>query len=684
MNRVQTEETDESFPFNQEIARREPTSFGMTQLLESAALDWQDKMQRQKLTKDGANLKCVQALRARQEGDRIANPPGSELCRFMSHNAADIPLANSSMGELNLVREAVQTCQDDNNSGNCAYSSQESNEPAFKKRKLDCLRTNTNPLSNEDDDERVALPITSGRSPAHINNYLSAGMISREDREDGKGEDGNIQLGTSLPMSSVTSSVRTGNEPSQDALSIASNSVGNPSNRKNGLAKHCKPISDNPQKPKRRATMKIRAESYSDSSLVEVDSKQNDGDDSMASMADDDTVTSELNSGLRGPWTNIYAKVKLFVRMAPRNLSNSDVMICHANDDFFVNFRYDKSGSLPIPLKSLFGHGTSRLVLHKLHMALVAGKQVHEFINLYRADNIPLACHVVLVSITGNRSKEGGTNLFSDSMPRRAAMNAQYQEKYAILTIRSASVIGNAKSYGIGFFGPGRIKTVPAASPRPPSFTAEIDTQHQEASRSAGETTNDTESLLEYRPQQALPPQEGPYASQEQRSVNVYDYAPTNQVSRTAAMQVHSQSQKHPKGQSQIIARNHRQKGWGRVASSRSTDADQPADSVGNGSNANMYTMQPLTQHGAIALTDQGHTCESSDSGEDMQDPMSNSQQQQLLRCAQLIRPHEQFLRHPPSLASIAQDSLRPGAGQQQLVQHHEGRDALRQHQHLW
>lgn len=204
------------------------------------------------------------------------------------------------------------------------------------------------------------------------------------------------------------------------------------------------------------------------------------GYDHLAAGDDDDL------QAVHGPWADIYAKVKLFVCMTPRNLANSDVMIRYANEDFFTNFGFDKTSTLPLPLKALFGHGSSRLVLHKLHMALLTGKQAFEFINCYRADKRPLACHLVLVSITGNRFKppdnsqsaahsavghrpmtayaasspSSASSVSTSSRPMPPEIAAQYEEKYAILTIRSASVIGNAKSYGIGFFGPGRIVSI--------------------------------------------------------------------------------------------------------------------------------------------------------------------------------------------------------------------------------
>lgn len=154
-----------------------------------------------------------------------------------------------------------------------------------------------------------------------------------------------------------------------------------------------------------------------------------------------------------GPWADIYAKVKLFVCMEPRSLSNSGINIRHGNQDFFTNFDFQPSDKINIPISRLFGPGTDRMSIHKLNMAILMGKQHYDFINLYKSDNsTALACHIMVICITGNQTR--------DSAAPRCMNAATRQEKFAVVTIRSASAVGNAKSYGIGYFGPGRITTV--------------------------------------------------------------------------------------------------------------------------------------------------------------------------------------------------------------------------------
>jgi hypothetical protein len=643
--------------------------------LESAALDWQDQMQRHMAINDGTNVKRVKAVKARQEGNRI----GKAHKFFTPHNettSADISLFDSSVRKRELIQEYHliddddDEDDDDDTSGNMEDAYQPSNERTIKRRKLDPGHfINMNPPSassntNDVDTDRVELPILTGRSPAHLKTQLGTAKSANANMEDDKdnNEDVNLHPFTSLPMPSVIHSTQFGNSSSQDEATVAPDLAFNTSANKSYSS------GENSFKSKRKTTKKSKAELNSDSFIARDHSKQNDGDDNTLAIADDDTVTSEINTGIHGPWTNIYSKVKLFVRVTPRDLRNSEVMICHANDDFFENFRFEKSDGLPIPLKSLFGQGTSRLVLHKLHTALLTGKQASEFINLYRADNLPLACHIVLVSVTGNRAKETVTHSNSENIPNQAVIDARNHEKFAVLTIRSASVIGNAKSYGIGFFGPGRIKTVVPASQGNSSLTApDIDTnhQHQDAIRlkeSTSEKQNDAETV--HRSQ--LVHQAGPYSSQQQRFVNVCDF------SRTPLTQGTGQTHKN-KSHSHSTARTYAQKG--REKTSAPAEPVQLTSFSGRCKNPDIYAMQASAQY--RTSVDQDHAYDDSDSGEDIQYPMSNWQRQ---RFEPEVRYQEQMSHREPSLASIGQESLRVNSSQRPQ---RDGRDVPHPSQYL-
>ncbi len=168
-------------------------------------------------------------------------------------------------------------------------------------------------------------------------------------------------------------------------------------------------------------------------------------------------------------WRNIFSACKLVVSMTPRDTSNNEIMIRYAQSDFRTNFgflvpdRYSNirsssdddstqsshsanqsNSQLPIPLKRLFGKATLRFSTLKLQNAMLTNKSFCEYMNLYNFTGVPLSCHVTLTSICG----QANTSKF------RSLGNG---EKWAIMTIRSASVVGNSKLSGIGILGVDRV-----------------------------------------------------------------------------------------------------------------------------------------------------------------------------------------------------------------------------------
>lgn len=493
-------------------------------LLENAALGWQDKMIRSKLAKQSANQKRALSRVAKnehllrlQKQDSINNaakelsivevptaflhdevtklvaselntpsPIQSKASTISLINAKAIEPFSISVEKSNyVVRENASSSltQQETEAVGCSIAGFE-DEPAIKRKKLEIVSNDreerdTNlglrlqiPLyegsamdEEEEDAAKIQLPSINGR-PVDPNISIFASPAMKVPSQD------TTLTKTTPSTSGVSNALARGYIPMQEPSTFASiqTNIEQPSeySLKGNTAQ--KPLTtaedegsekgDSSSKisPKKRKASKKRKQEKDDKAQVSLRTLDDDVDDETDIIGED---TSNYDpQTVHGPWVDIHAKVKLFVCMAPRNLSNSDVMIRHANEDFFVNFGFEKDSTLPMPLKSLFGHGTNRLVLHKLHMALLTGKQVYEFINLYRADNRPLACHVVLVSITGNRNKVSSISSSSSSSSSAPDLVSQSQEKYGILTIRSASVIGNAKSYGIGFFGPGRIISV--------------------------------------------------------------------------------------------------------------------------------------------------------------------------------------------------------------------------------
>lgn len=149
------------------------------------------------------------------------------------------------------------------------------------------------------------------------------------------------------------------------------------------------------------------------------------------------------------PWTDIYATSKVLVSIQTRNLACPEMMIDHAQDDFLKNFGYSPE-DLPLPMKSLFGKATIRFNSHRIQTAILTGKAAYEYQNLYKKTGQVLSCHIFALSLTGNGS-------MMRKQPVIQVDPQRYATKYAILTIRSASVMGNSVYSGIGFLGIDRV-----------------------------------------------------------------------------------------------------------------------------------------------------------------------------------------------------------------------------------
>lgn len=133
-------------------------------------------------------------------------------------------------------------------------------------------------------------------------------------------------------------------------------------------------------------------------------------------------------------------------------MSGSKTLITHAEREFFTNFEYDMSTSLPLPLEKLFGKESFRKSICEIEMAILHGNDITcPAINLYTATGKALSCNGVVVCMQGNQGS---------ALAEKATVIQARKENYAVLTIRSSSLIGNAKLHGIGFFGPNKASDV--------------------------------------------------------------------------------------------------------------------------------------------------------------------------------------------------------------------------------
>lgn len=157
------------------------------------------------------------------------------------------------------------------------------------------------------------------------------------------------------------------------------------------------------------------------------------------------------------PWLDIFQAGKIVVSMNPRNFENTELMIRHAQQEFLDTVGYASEDILGMPFDIVLGQASIRLNTYRMQNAILTGKSACEYNNLYRRDGVMLSCHLTIQSITGSASS---TN--------------EHREKWAVITVRSASVVGklapffflfqslnmmvgNSKQNGVGLLGIDRI-----------------------------------------------------------------------------------------------------------------------------------------------------------------------------------------------------------------------------------
>jgi hypothetical protein len=226
--------------------------------------------------------------------------------------------------------------------------------------------------------------------------------------------------------------------------------------------------------------------------------------------SDANTISQQVTSSggsNNHSWANIFAQSKLILSCTPRNYLNPHPMITHAQADFFTNFGYSESDDLPIPLSALFGSTTEREKILKIEEAFLTNKSICIYINLHKKNGGFISCHISLLSLTGYQSNNNINNNNNSSNNNRSSssnnstnqpqqhqqetitssfaplanhvdnnngINPMNKVKWAVMTIRSASIVGNSRYSGIGLLGTERIKN---------ERLHEIPKQHPEASQ---------------------------------------------------------------------------------------------------------------------------------------------------------------------------------------------------------
>mmetsp|Transcript_20488 Transcript_20488/g.28207 ORF Transcript_20488/g.28207 Transcript_20488/m.28207 type:complete len:279 (+) Transcript_20488:140-976(+) len=156
------------------------------------------------------------------------------------------------------------------------------------------------------------------------------------------------------------------------------------------------------------------------------------------------------------PWPHIEGlgnaislKSKIVVSMRPRDFENPQLMITYAQDIFLQTFSISRETLKYLPFDSITGPATPRDSLYAIKNAILTETAVNQYINLYRSNGVPLSCHLSVASIAGKANPSQSNPLNNDADANKT--------KWAVVTVTSASSIGNSKHNGIGILGIDRV-----------------------------------------------------------------------------------------------------------------------------------------------------------------------------------------------------------------------------------
>lgn len=150
-------------------------------------------------------------------------------------------------------------------------------------------------------------------------------------------------------------------------------------------------------------------------------------------------------------WANIFDISKARISFSPRDLEFNEVRIRSTTPVFASTFGFDsellnaEEDSFR-PISVLFGKATNREFPFLIENTLLAGQTVMEYVNFYRTDGEVLSCHVTIRSVPSG-----------DQARQEMQESTGSDERWAVLTVRSASAIGNANFIGVGLLGVDRI-----------------------------------------------------------------------------------------------------------------------------------------------------------------------------------------------------------------------------------
>lgn len=177
------------------------------------------------------------------------------------------------------------------------------------------------------------------------------------------------------------------------------------------------------------------------------DKKNQDGKDKL----------KEHKRSKKSSWHDIFAQSKAVVSVTFSNSEGNVIYINYCDSNFLATFGFSdcKKG---LCFDDLMGKASSQDTLKKLELSLKLGVSDTEYINLYRSDKTtPLSCHISVLPFKSYANTDVSAEVISMSATSEFTNNTGFRTVWGAITIRSASVVGNARVNGIGILGMERV-----------------------------------------------------------------------------------------------------------------------------------------------------------------------------------------------------------------------------------
>lgn len=135
-------------------------------------------------------------------------------------------------------------------------------------------------------------------------------------------------------------------------------------------------------------------------------------------------------------WYDIHATSKVVLSYEVNPLQPSDVLIEHAQEEFLLNVGLSSTIEGPVPLHEITCIHTDRITFFEIELGVMTETPIMRFIN-FRGLFVfgqSISCHIILQPI---RRQCDANGIKSD-------------KRWAIMTVRSASSVGNSRLLGLG------------------------------------------------------------------------------------------------------------------------------------------------------------------------------------------------------------------------------------------